>query len=127
MLNEQQKSQIRQNKLNARRIRLSSFHIVDFTHVPDFIIDAFFDENTYLKRLHVSTFSFVNKINFENVLKLVHWKKDNHHEDNIEKLRKLIEIDYNKTYYQQKYYSYDVRRGLNVYLDGRVRYFGQPV
>lgn len=124
MTSAEQKHLINNNKRAARKRRLNFFAIEDFSNVPDFIVDAFFDQCDYRKRLHVSTFCFLNGISYEDALRLIHWPKDADTQKNFEKVYRLMTCDYFKKHYQQNYYSYSVKRGLNLYLDGEVRYYG---
>lgn len=121
-MSAEERDKIQKNKLAARRTVLQRKDLVDFTYVPDFIINSFFGSCNYKNRLHVSTFCYVNGINFEGLLKLIHWNDVRDCE--IQKVKSLMTVDYEKDQYRQKYYSYCTRRKLVVYLNGNVRYFG---
>ena len=61
-------------RLEARRKFLSAKDLGYFTKVPAHIVDAFFGECSYLKRMQVVTYCFLNGICEKNSWKLICWK-----------------------------------------------------
>lgn len=119
------KKQITRNKLEARKRFLTRFDYINFGRVPDFIVNAFFDDCYYQKRLIVANFAFLNGITFDQVVELVHWKGKS--SKDLLKVKDLIEKYLPSDEYKAKYYSYSVVRGCVMFLDGRVRYFGNKI
>ncbi len=108
-----------QNKrVKARKILLDKCDVVVFRNVPDFIVDSFFGECNYKKRLIVCTFAFLNGISLYQLLLLVRWKQlSNLHKNKIV----ILLEDFSKTKYQEKFYSYNIHHGLVMYLNGNVK------
>lgn len=112
-------------RLEARRRYLGHLDIVDCRYVPDFIIEAFFGESTYKKRLVVSTFAYTNGINMHNLLRMIKWTGDT--TQALRKIQDLIENYFTKEEYRKKYYSYNVNRRCVIFLDGKLCWYGQRV
>lgn len=106
------------NRVRARKILLDRKDIIAFRNVPDFIVDAFFGDCTYVKRLIVSTFSFLNGLSLYQLMTLPFWKDFTDVDKN--KIEALYR-DLQRPAYQQKYYSYNVHYGLVMFLNGAVR------
>ena len=62
------------NRLIARRRFLSGKDFGSFGRVPAHIVHAFFGECSYLKRMQVVTYCFLNGISEEYSWKLIFWK-----------------------------------------------------
>lgn len=120
MLSEAQKALIRFNKIQAMKRRLTSFDYCTFSNVPDFIIEAFYGHCSYRKRLIVSTFGYLNGITFEQIVEMNQWHYFT--DKQKRKVEELMKIWFEKPEYRMRYYSFEVVRGLVVYLDGKVRY-----
>lgn len=123
MLSDTQKALIEHNKIQAMKRRLSSYDYCTFWNVPNFIIEAFYGNCSYRKRLIVSTFGYVNGTTFEQIVEMNQWR----YFTNVQKkiIEDLIKVWFEKPEYRRRYYSYEVIRGLVVYLDGKVRYNGR--
>jgi hypothetical protein len=124
MLTETQKKMIKKNQMKARKLRLNSFDELNFTFVPDFIVDAFFGECTYHKRMIVSTFGYLNGIFVDKLIEMIHWIPCK--SEQIKKVEALYR-DFEKPKYRQKYYSFCVRRNAVYFLDGVLRHYGKRV
>lgn len=112
------------NRVKARKILLDKVDVIAFRDVPDFVVDAFFGDCTYLKRLIVCSFSYLNGISQYQLLQLVRWKDFNQSDE--KKVERLL-LDLSRPEYQAKYYSYNVHHGMVMYLNGDKRRFGQRV
>lgn len=107
-------------RVKARKILLDKCDVIAFRKVPDFIVDSFFGECNYYKRLIVCSFSILNGISFFQ-LTLLQWKQLS----NLQKKQmKALLADFHKPHYQAKYYSYNVHHGLVMFLNGKVRKYG---
>lgn len=113
-----------EKRVKARKILLGNVDVVAFRCVPDFIVDAFFGDCTYLKRLIVCSFSYLNGISKYQLLQLIRWKDFSQNDQH--KIEKLL-LDLERPEYQAKYYSFNVHHGLVMYLNGNIRKFGQRV
>lgn len=96
MLTAAQRAQIYENKIAARRKRLNSFNIISFDSVPEFILNSFFGKNNYSNRFYDSVFCFLNNISYVDALKLIHWKINKLTKTDLEKMKKLMEVDFKK-------------------------------
>lgn len=65
----------RAKRVKARKILLDKCDVIVFRKVPDFIVDSFFGECNYYKRLIVCSFSFLNGISFFQLITLLQWKQ----------------------------------------------------
>lgn len=105
-------------RVEARKILLDKRDVIAFRNVPHFIVDSFFGECSYYKRMIVCAFSYLNGISFFQLKLLIRWKRFlNKHEKQMEALL----TDFQKPHYQEKYYSYNVHYGLVMFLNGKVR------
>lgn len=112
-------------KFEARRRYLNHLDVVEFRNVPAFIINAFFDQGSYHKRLIVTTFGFLNGINYYNLSRMIKWT--NKTQQDMRKVEDLLENYLVKPEYQKKYYSYSVIRDCVLFLDGALRLYGRRV
>lgn len=96
--------------------------MIRFDEVPDFIVDAFFGSCTYKNILTTTTFGYLNGISMEQLMTLCRWKDTKNREK--EKMKQLYD-SYEKSHYQQKYYSYNVMMKLVMFLNGDIRSFGE--
>ena len=86
-------------RLSARRRFLSTKDLGCFQKVPVHIVDAFFGECSYLKRMQVVTFCFLNGISEENSWKLIFWKNPSLSEcGKVSDLFKMFEIPENRSF-----------------------------
>lgn len=110
-----------EQRLNARKIRLNTFDILDFSKVPNFIIDAFFGNINYKDRLFIATFCFLNGISSDRMEEIL--KRTHYHSIDPIKIAKLVYLhnDFRLGKYLDKYYSYNVIKGLVMYLNGTVK------
>lgn len=114
----------RDKRIAARKILLNRLDILSFHHVPDFIVDAFFGSCTYKNRLIVSTFAYLNGVQFSQLLSLVRWRDIKE----TEKLKiKGLYDDFEKPSYRLKYYSYHINEKLVMYLNGDIRKWGKRI
>lgn len=101
--------------MEKRKALLDNKDIINFTDVPEFIVNSFFGKCTYKNRLLVSTFCYLNGIAFDQLLELIQWtdttKKDR---EKIRHLYSYFEMDH----YKQNYYSYNVHRKMVMNLNG---------
>jgi hypothetical protein len=118
VITEEQKQMIRKNKLEARRRLLNGADVGNFSSVPEFIVDSFFDEPSYKKRLIVSAFCFLNGIAPDCLESVIHWspRRTKDHEKCVQLYAYFSTPDIAK-----KYWSYHVSSGLVRFLDGSIR------
>lgn len=116
---------IEANKLEARRRNLQRFDLVDFSRVPAHIINAFYDRPSYLKRLLVAVFGFINGLSYDQLISILFWKPRRQSDD--DKIKYLYDITFEKERYRKEYYSYSVIRNAVVFIDGTLRLYGRRV
>lgn len=119
MLSEEEKSLIKKKRLEAMKRRLSSYDFCCFHNVPDFIIEAFYGKCTYKKRLMVSSFAYLNGITFEQTIEMQQWI--DYSDADVKKIKNLMLVYFQKDSYKNRYYSFEVIRGLVCYLNGNVK------
>jgi hypothetical protein len=119
------KNKIEESRLKARRLRLNSFDVCAFNEVPGFIIDAFFGEGTYKTRLLVATFGFLNGIQIEDLLKILHWKPLRN--TDVAKIKHLYDPFFKLPLYRKKYYSWSIINKKVMFLDGALRLNGRRI
>lgn len=110
--------------MEARRNLLDEKDVINFSNVPEFIVEAFFGKCIYKSRLLVSTFCYLNGISIDQLFQLIQWK-DTSEKDKI-KIRQLysyFELDR----YKENYYSFNVHTGVVMYLNGDLRRFRRRV
>lgn len=116
---------INRNKIEAMKRRLNSYDVFRFDNAPDFIVKAFFGQSSYRKRLLVSTFGYLNGIQWEDLLEILQWRKFRH--DQMKQIKDLYLIYFEKDEYRRRYYSYDCHRGVVSYLNGALRMHGRRI
>lgn len=111
-------------RVQARKIFLNRFDVINFDDVPDHIVDAFYGSCTYHNRFIVSTFGSLNGLHIDQVFELVRSKDISQTEIN-----KIIFLygDLEKPRYQSDYFSYNVHNKLVMYLNGDIRKFGERI
>lgn len=111
-------------RCEARRKLLNSRDVISFETVPLFIVNSFFGQCTYLKRLHISTFCFLNGVS-PSQCQLICFFDDptliNNHK--IEALYNYLKLKQN----MERYYSYSVHYKKILYLNGDLRLHGQRI
>ncbi len=107
--------------MESQKQTLDDKDIINFTDVPEFIIQSFFGKCTYKSRLLVSTFCYLNGISMDQLFELVQWSDTSKQDESkIRHLYYCFELDR----YKEKYYSYNVHRRMVMYLNGDLRRFG---
>lgn len=83
-----------EQRLKARKIRLNTFDILDFSNVPNFIIDVFFGD-----------INGISSDQMEEILKITHY-----HLIEPIKIAKLVYLhnDFRQGKYLDQYYSYNI-------------------
>lgn len=122
MLTDDQKKIIQKNKINAMKRRLNSYDVCQFDKVPDFIIESFFNNSSYRKRLFVAEFAYLNGIQLDDLFKLIQWSSISRND--VKKITALYEIYFEDETYRRKYYSYCTIRNVVSFLDGTLRRYG---
>lgn len=105
-------------RTRARIIRLNADDLFSFDHAPDYIINSFFDNCTYKKRLTVVTFCFVNGIQYDDLLKLIRWKDVTKFD--YRKVQKLWS-DSSREPYKSKWFAYNCHLKRVIYLNGALK------
>lgn len=108
-------------RVEARKLFLNRFDIINFDDVPDHIVDAFYGSCTYHNRLIVSTFGYLNGLDMNQIFELGRWKDMKPLEKN--KILVLYQ-DFEKPRYKNDYYSYNVHHKIVMYLNGDSRKYG---
>ena len=114
-------SVFKDNRIKARRLRLNSFDICNFSKVPSFIIDAFFSEMSYKDTLKVCTFCFLNGISTEQMDELLLKINSNYKGIKRHHIHSLFK-DFQQRKYVHKYYFYCTIRNVVSYLDGQIKH-----
>lgn len=96
-----------------------------FTRVPDYVIDIFFGESSYINRMQVVCFALVNGIGVDHLLSVIRWRDIN----NIAVQRKVRGVyrwlsDVNNPR-RSEYYAFSVITNQVEFLNGDVRYYGR--
>lgn len=110
--------------MESRRTSLNEKDVVNFTEVPEFIVNAFFGMCNYKNRLLVATFSYLNGISMDQLFELVQWTDIS--KNDKEKIRRLYDY-FELDRYKDNYYSYNVHTRSVMYLNGDIRRFGQRI
>lgn len=111
-------------KNNARRRLLNSRDFINFSTVPMFIVNSFFDECTYKKRLQVTCFCFLNGLSPTQCLELCFFKDLSKTDvKKIEDLYVYLNLKNNIT----RFYSYSVHYKKVFYLNGDLRINGKRI
>jgi len=116
---------IEANKLEARRRNLQRFDLTDFSRVPAHIINSFYDRPSYLKRLFVSVFAYINGLSYDQLISILFWKPRRQSDD--DKIKYLYDVTFKKERYMKEYFSYSTIRNAVVYIDGALRLYGRRV
>lgn len=116
-MNTEQRARIAKNRLAARIRFLNKFDVLCFNNVPDFIINAFFSDGTYLERMIVTNFCFLNGIPFKKLTILIHGRFKREHLKKVERLYS----DFVAGRYVNHYYSFCVARKVVSFLNGTIK------
>ena len=115
---------LKEKKLKARINYLNQYDLINFSNVPDFIVNAFFDTCTYKSRVIVSSFGFLNGLDSQSTIKLCH------HRDikELDKQKIIALFEYYKHPENAfRYYSYSIIERVVMFLNGDLRTNGKRV
>lgn len=101
---------------------LNKMDIIEFSKVPDHIVEAFFGTASFKSRMLVTVFAFVNGLSLNQLFELL--KKKLLTKKDKAKIIYLFNALKNPLF-SYKYYSYNVIKGLVIFCNGDIRRYGE--
>lgn len=109
---------IKNNRIEAYRRLLDHFDVFNFHEIPKFIVESFFGDPSYKKRLLTSAFGFLNGISPEQLIEMLFWRPIRT-KDHI-KILALYEY-FKLPFVNQQYFSYHASTRTVRFLNGSVK------